>query len=154
MIQSLLLSQSDCEGGAPGRIKCLLAAVQINSEYKNRHAHTYISKHRCAPLWARTPHKKTHSHTHSAGDRRRRRDVVIVWEGELGQHTDVTFLVSMDKCVCEASLVSSSGRLQQSTFKYAEKCSTFVFTAGFRFLLSLTFFMFRHGPSFGVFWLT
>lgn len=31
MIQSLLLSQSDCEGGASGRLKCLLAGVQNNS---------------------------------------------------------------------------------------------------------------------------
>lgn len=32
-IQSLLLSQSDCEGGASGRNKCLLAGIQIHSTY-------------------------------------------------------------------------------------------------------------------------
>lgn len=88
------------------------------------------------------------AHTQSTRDRCHRRDVVTVWEGKLGQRTDVTFLVSMDKCVWKE--ISNLNHWFHAVVDCSrETCRKMqnVFKAGFSFLFRWTIVMSWSGPT-------
>lgn len=101
MIQSLLLSQSDCEGGAPGRIKCLLAGIQINSAYSIHTLSLSLTilthTHRQKPIQTST---SLNTHRGKAGAHRyHKQDLVAVkvehtwWLDDVISHYEADFMV-------------------------------------------------------------